>query len=131
MIIPFSGLLLNSDTPGNVQTFLANNGWEDVVPNAYQTDPIGFAIPAGNVTTLWACAPLGVSTAITVTLYKNGVATALTCVLNSGTPYSTASDTNPAHAVAFVAGDRFDILASGNAPFEGDVPVSGSISGNF
>lgn len=131
MIIPYSGILPNSDAPGEVFTFAANTGFEINLPANAQTDPIGYPIPAGNVTRLDACAPLGTSTAFTFTLYKNGVATALTCTINNPATYSTAVDNNPAHAVAFAAGDRFDVQVSAVAPFESDTPFSGSISGNF
>jgi len=131
MIIPYSGILFNSDSPGEVFTFPANPGIENTGATANQVDPIEFPLEAGQITVLRAVAPFGTSTAFTFTVYKNGVATALTCVINDPSPYASAVDNNPAHAVTFAAGDKFDVRVSAVAPFESDTPFSGSVAGLF
>ena len=129
VLIPYSGLLVNSDTPGDVSTFAANEGWETITKTGNQVDPIGFAIPASRITRLDAVAPTGTSTIFTFTLFKNGNPTALTCTIDDGTAYAQGVDNNPAHAVDFVDGDRFDIQVTATAPFESSGAFSGSISG--
>jgi hypothetical protein len=127
----FSGILINSDSPGEIFTFAADIGGESAVPTTNQVDPILYPIVATTIGVLFGCVPQGAGTDsdLTFTLYKNGVATALTCTIPAASPAgTTAVDNNPAHAVAFGDGDKLDVRVSGVAPMGGDVPYSGSVS---
>jgi hypothetical protein len=132
VVAVFSGLLIDSETPGTVLTFASNRGYEadSGAPNN-QVDPIRAAIPATKVGILYGTVPQGspVASAITFTVYKNGVATALTCTVPAGSPAGTSAvDNNPAHAVAFADSNELDVRVSGVAPMAGNVPYSGSVS---
>lgn len=48
-----------------------------------------------------------------ITLYKNSVATALTCTLGTGSN-AKCTDTNPAHAVALLATDQYSLRVTTN-----------------
>jgi len=126
--LAFSGLLIDGESGTNVD-FAANIGTEQVAAGNNQVDPIGFPVSARTINTLRACVPGGAaSTPITFTLYKNGVATAVTCTIPASSPANTtAADT--AHSVSFVDGDRLDVRVSAAAPMGANVGFSGTVEG--
>ena len=83
----FSGLLVD-DGGGGAETWFASDiGVQQVNPSVLAPDSaIGYPISAHLVSRLRACAPIGTSSALTFTVYKNGVATAITCTIPGGSP---------------------------------------------
>jgi hypothetical protein len=124
----FSGLVIASEDP--TFTYLSDSGiGEALIPANNQSDPNRYPSSARVINTLWGCAPLGTSAASTTrfTLYKNGIATAMTCVIPAASaPGTKASDT--AHSVAIADGEDFDVRVDvGIIP--DNLPVSATLEG--
>lgn len=128
----FSGVLVDPESATLAVTYASNPGTEDFGTPNNQVDPVGFPVNARAYKVLRFNVPTGgPSNATTATVYKNGVATTLTCTIAGGSPANTqAVDNNPAHAVAFVDGDRLDVRISCTGPFGGNFGFSGSVEGS-
>lgn len=110
-------------------TFLSDPGFEAATIANDAVDPVRYPSPARTVQTLRGCAPLGtLLVPVTFTLYKNGVATAMTCTIPASQPAGTKA-VDSAHPIAFAAGDDFDVRASVASVLAANLPVSASLEG--
>jgi hypothetical protein len=110
IVAKFSGVLVQQPS-GTSATFLSDSGEvgniaiNDGSPQLYPTS-------ARTVRRLRVCSKSGTgSKALVVTLYKNGVATAMVVTIAaSAAPGTTGVDS--AHPITFADGDQFDVCAS-------------------
>lgn len=92
------------------------------VPNRYPTSPRTVAI-------LRLSAPVGTGASPpTATLWKNGVATAMTCTLGAGAA-AGANVADSAHPISFAAGDTFDVVLTQPIAAEGAAPFTATLEG--
>lgn len=91
--------------------------------------PFRYPSSARIVSRLWLCAPNGSgSNAVTATLMKNGVATAMTCTVAAGSPAGTFA-VDVAHPITFAATDEWDVRLTQAAAAEGVTVFSATLEG--
>lgn len=131
VIRSFSGPLIDPGGGSGTSTFASDIGIQQVAAASLSADvQVGYPVSARLVTRIRGCAPLGSDTGQTYMVMKNGAPTALTCSVPGGSPpYTTAEDTNPAHAVLFADGDLLDVHVSTPGPMEGNEAFSGTVEG--
>lgn len=102
---------------------------QSAVPNRYPTS-------ARTITKLWLAASTGTgANPPTATLFKNGVATTLTCTLGAGA--AAGATVSATGAISFADGDTFDVkltqptAAEGAAQFTAALEGTGGIGGGF
>ena len=112
-------------------SFLGDEGiGEAIVPAANQTDPSRYPTSMRVISRLRACVPLGNSAAVggtTFTLYKNGVATAMTCNIPASSGAGTKA-VDEAHPIVFADGDDFDVRVD-SATIAAALAVSATLEG--
>ncbi len=107
---------------GYLNDDLSAGGAGNAQPNHYPTS-------LRLITRLRIAAPVGTGTAaITGTLYKNGVATAMTCTIAGAQP-AGATAVDAAHPILFLDGDTFDVRIDVPINVEGAEPIVATIEG--
>jgi hypothetical protein len=124
----FSGLITQAE--GAVFNYLSDDGiGEALIPGTNQVDPNRYPTSQRIISRLRACVPLGtpVGGAVTFTLYKNGVATAMTCTIAASSGAGTkASDL--VHPILFGDGDDYDLRADAGV-IPSNIAVSAILEG--
>lgn len=109
--------------------FATDVGIAAVAITGNEATPMRYPTSARLITRLRLAGPVGSGAQpATATLYKNGVATAMTCTLAAGRP-TGVNAVDSAHPILFADGDQFDVLISVATTSEGNVPFSATIEG--
>lgn len=120
----FSGVLKNAGGAA-VSTFAANYS---AGQTANQATAQQYPVSVRLITKLRLCAPSGTpaDSSLVATLYKNGVATTMTCTIAANQAAgSKASDT--AHPILFADGDTYDVKVNGASA--SDIPFTAVLEG--
>lgn len=123
----FSAVLVNSEGAGS--GFMSDAGiGEALIPGSNQVDPNRYPTSARTITRLRACVPLGTTAgqSVTFTLYKNGVATAMTCAI-AASQAAGAKAVDLAHPITFADGDDYDVFANGT--INANLAISAQLEG--
>lgn len=124
----FSGVIITS-AGGATHGFLTDVGISAVAITGNEPNAIQYPTSARLITRLRGGAPAGTGAqAPTFTLYKNGVATAMTVTLPTGAPAGT-NRVDSAHPILFADGDTFDVRVDFDATSEGNQPVCATLEG--
>jgi hypothetical protein len=125
----FSGLLMLAEGT-SVFSYLADPGiGEAIIPTTNQVNPSRYPTSFRLINRLRGCAPLGTPAggAVTFTLYKNAVATAVTCTIPASSGAGTKA-VDAGHTVIFLDGDDYDVrVDAGTIP--SNIPLSATIEG--
>lgn len=112
MVGKFSAVSGNAGAPSTV--FMDDNSNGTGAPNFLR-----YPTSARLITRLRLCAPVGTGAhPPTATLYKNGVATLMTCTLGAGVGAGT-NVVDSAHPILFADGDTFDVVLTQPTASEG------------
>lgn len=124
----FSGAVIAGEGPSS--GFLADPGGDIALGASAQTDPQLYPTAARTFTTMRVTAVGGgdPSLPITVTLYKNGAATAQHVVIPAGTAAGTVI-VDSSHPIAFTANQKFDVFTSTTGSISGSLAVSVTLEG--
>lgn len=124
----FSTVIITS-AGGATHGFMTDVGISAVAIIGNEPVAIQYPTSARLITRLRGGAPSGTGAQPpTFTLYKNGVATAMTVTLPTGAPAGTNA-VDSAHPILFADGDTFDVRVDFGATSEGNQPVCATLEG--